>query len=78
MVLVDRGYSAVCFEYKKASEQYLVAELEATQFWCFFDKIEMLNFFQNIQNCFAYISATKYRWEAVLYSKQTAEYPLSP
>ena len=46
--------------------------------WVFFEKIENLNFFENTQNCFAYISATKYRSEAVLYSKQTAGYPLSP
>ena len=30
------------------------------------------------QNCFAYISATKYHSKAVLYSKQMARYPLSP
>ena len=36
------------------------------------------NFPQNTQNCFAYSSATKYRSEAVLYSKRTAGYPLSP
>ena len=35
-------------------------------------------FFKNTQNCFAYNSATKYRSEAVLYSKRTAGYPLSP
>ena len=34
--------------------------------------------FSNKQNCFAYISATKYHSEAVLYSKRTAGYPLSP
>ena len=38
----------------------------------------ILNFPENTQNCFAYISATKYRSEAVLYSKRTAGYPLSP
>ena len=37
-----------------------------------------MNFFENTQNCFAYISATKYHSEAVLYSKRTAGYPLSP
>ena len=44
----------------------------------FYDKNEVLNFFKNTQNCFAYISATKYRLEAVLYSKRMARYPLSP
>ena len=42
------------------------------------EKIEGLIFFENTQNCFAYISATKYRSEAVLYSKRSAGYPLSP
>ena len=74
----DRGYHAVRFEYKTASERYLVAELWAKQFWVFFEQIEVLNFFENTQKCFAYISATKYRSEAVLYSKRTAGYPLSP
>ena len=44
----------------------------------FLEKIEIVIFLENTQNCFAYISATKYRSEAVLYSKQTAGYPLSP
>ena len=57
----DKGYPAVRFEYKTSSERYLVAELWAKQFWVFFEKIETLNFFENTQNCFAYISATKYR-----------------
>ena len=47
-------------------------------FGCFFDNIEVLNLFKNTQKCFAYISATKYRSETVLYSKRTAGYPLSP
>ena len=55
----DTGYSAVHFEYKTASDGYLVAELLAKQFWVFLKKIEILNFFENTQNCFAYISATK-------------------
>ena len=46
-------------------------------FGCFFDKNEILTFFKNTQNCFAYISATKYCSEAVLYSKRTRGYPLS-
>ena len=44
----------------------------------FWGKIEIVIFLENTQNCFAYISATKYRSEAVLYSKRTAGYPLSP
>ena len=48
-------------------------------FGCFFfDQIEVLNYFENTQNCFAYISATKYRSETVLYSNRTAGHPLSP
>ena len=80
MVLIwgDKGYPAVRFEYKMTSEQYLVTELWAKQFWVFFEKIEILNFFKNTQNRFAYILSTKYCSEAVLYSKRTAGYPLSP
>ena len=74
----DRGYPAVRFEYKTASERYLVAELSAKQFWVFWGKIEIVISPENTPNCFAYISATKYRSEAVLYSKLTAGYPLSP
>ena len=64
----DRRYPAIRFEYKTASEQYLVAELWAKQFRVFFEKFQILIFFENTQNCFAYISATQYRSEAVLYS----------
>ena len=47
-------------------------------FGCF-PKINRIPIFlKNTQNCFAYNSATKYRSEAVLYSKRTAGYPLSP
>ena len=74
----DRRYPAIRFEYKTASERYLVAELKAKQFWVFLEKIEIVIFLKNTQNCFAYISATKYRSEAVLYSKRSAWYPLSP
>ena len=74
----DRGYPAVHFEYKTASERYLVVELWAKQFWMFLKKLKFRIFPQNTQNCFAYISATKYCSGAVLYSKQTAGYPLSP
>ena len=48
------------------------------QIWVFLGKIEIVISLENTQNCFAYISATKYRSEAVLYSKRTAGYPLSP
>ena len=61
-----------------ASEQYLVAELKAKQFWVFSEKNEIVIFLENTQKCFAYISTTKYCSEAVLYSKRTAGYPLSP
>ena len=44
----------------------------------FLEKIEIVTFLENTQNCFTYISATKYRSEAVLYSKRTVGYPLSP
>ena len=77
-ILGDRVYPADRFEYKTASERYLVAELKAKQFWVFLEKIEIVICLENTQNCFAYISATKYRSEAVLYSKRTAGYPLSP
>ena len=46
-------------------------------FGCFSKIFSFWIFFQNTQNCFAYISATKYRTETVLYSKRTAGYPLS-
>ena len=53
--------------------------IELNLVWCFFfEKIKILNFYQNTQNCFAYISATKYCSEAVLYSKRRAACPLSP
>ena len=63
----DRRYPAVRFESKTASEWYLVAEIKAKQFWVCLIKIELLIYFENTQNCFAYISATKYRLKAVLY-----------
>ena len=46
-------------------------------FGCFWKKFKSL-FFVNTQNCFAYISVTKYSSEAVLYSKRMAGYLLSP
>ena len=47
-------------------------------FGCFSNILNFWSFFKNTQNCFAYISAAKYRSEVVLYSKRTAGYPLSP
>ena len=47
-------------------------------FGCFLTKVRISIWSKNTQNCFAYISATKYCSEAVLYSKRTAGYPLSP
>ena len=43
-----------------------------------FENIEILIFFLNTLNCFVYIIYTKYCLEAVLYSKRTARYPISP
>ena len=48
-------------------------------FGCFRKNSEFLFFSsKNTQNCFFLYSPTKYHWEAVLYSKWTAGYPLSP
>ena len=47
-------------------------------FGCFRKNSEVKCLLKNTQNCFAYNSATKYRSEAVLYSKRTAGCPLSP
>ena len=44
----------------------------------FLGKIEIVIFLENTHNCFAYMSATKYHSEAVLYSKRMTGYPLSP
>ena len=41
---------------------------------CFLIKLRL----ENTKNCFAYISATKFRSEAILYSKQTTGYSLLP
>ena len=43
-----------------------------------FEQYRSCFFFKNTQNCFAYISATKYSSEAVQYSKRSAGYTLSP
>ena len=51
---------------------------EQNSFGCFLNKLKFWMFFKNTQKYLAYISATKYRLEAVLYSKQAAGYPLSP
>jgi len=56
----------------------LVAEISAKGFWVFSEKFGISIFSKNTQNCFAYISSTKYRSEEVMYSKRTAGYPLSP
>ena len=42
----DRRYPTVRFEYKTASERYLVAELWAKQFWVFFEKQGNSQFFR--------------------------------
>ena len=46
------------------------------KFGCFIKKIRILIFFKNTENCFAYNSVTKYRSEAILYSKRMAGYKL--
>ena len=43
-----------------------------------FEKIGISIFSEKNENCFAYSSATKYRSQAVLYSKCMAGYYLSP
>ena len=43
-----------------------------------FKKIQNFHFFKKHPKLFVYNSPTKYRSEAVLYSKRTAGYPLSP
>ena len=60
-ICVERRYPGIRYEYKTASEWYLVTELWAKPFGAFFEKILNLNFFENPQNFFAYISPTKYR-----------------
>ena len=55
-IWVDREYHPVRFEYKPASEGYLVILKTIS----LFRKIEIVKFFENTQNCFAYNSATKY------------------
>ena len=47
-------------------------------FGCFLTIVRISILSKNTQNCFAYNSATKYRSEAILYSKRTVGYPLSP
>ena len=37
----DRRYPAVRFEYKTASEKYLVAEIQAKEFGCFQENLEL-------------------------------------
>ena len=66
------------FEYKMTSEQNLVAEILAKQFWVFLITIQNKFFFKNTQTCFDHNSATKYHSEVVLHLKRTAGYPLSP
>ena len=68
----DRECPAIRLEYKTFSERYLDPELWAKQFWVFLKKSQISFFAKNTQNCFAYISVTKCRLKAVLYSKQTA------
>ena len=73
----DTKYSPIHFEYKTASGVYFFAKIFRKQFHRFlYLKISIFSEFT--QECFAYISVTKYSSEAILYSKWTGEYPLSP
>ena len=78
----DSGYPPLRFEYKTASEGYLVTEILGKQFYQFHQflnkKIENHYFSESTQECSAYISGTKYPSEVVLYLKWTGGYPLSP
>ena len=62
---------------KKKSEFHFFVKFEIN-FVLFFEQNQILNFFENTQKCFAYISVTKNSSEAVLYSKQTGGYSLYP
>ena len=59
-----------------AVEKLLKIENYLTKLWSIYSeishKIQNIVSFKNTPNCFAYISATKYRSEAVLYSKRPA------
>ena len=74
----DRRYPDVVLNTKWPLSNIWLLSYERNSFGCFFEKFSILNFFENTQNCFPYILATKDRSEAVLYSKRTAGYPLSP
>ena len=65
----DRRYPAIRFEYKTASELYLVAELQAKQFWLFFQNG------QNTAILLLYYSASKKAVARVLIWGDT-EYPV--
>ena len=66
LVNLVKGLNSFLLRYKQNS------------FGCFQRNSELIFFFKNTQNCFAYNSVTKYRSEAVLYSKRSAGYFLSP
>ena len=52
----DRGYPVVRFEYKMTSEQYLVAELWAKQYWMFFEEKKNSTFFWNEYLVYKFLS----------------------
>ena len=60
----------------RATKKEFLSRFE--KFWVFLKIFRTSFFSKNTQKCFAYNSATKYRSEAILYSKRTAGYPLSP
>ena len=76
----DREYSAVNLEYNTVSERYLGCWDISKTVLGVLEKIQNFNFVKKHPKlfCFAYNSATKYHSDAVLYSKQTVGYSLSP
>ena len=69
-------YSLVYFKEEKIARPTTGAKTRNISHMTILQVVESCS--KNAQNCFAYISAIKYRSEAVLYSKQMAGYPLSP
>ena len=60
----DKGYPPIRFEYKTASQENLVIEILVNNFLIFWKKWNY-EFFENTQNFFDHISATKYLPEGV-------------
>ena len=68
----------IVFNTKRPLSDIRLLSYKQNSFWCFLKKWKFWFFLKNTQNCFALISATKYRLKIVLYSKWTTGYPLSP